>query len=152
MNRWIRKYTLAVPLAFVVTAAPCLGFHGGGGGGFGDSAKNRKVEEAAVRKVTKDFQQLGWEVESVEKLRIGFDLLCVKGDRMRKVEVKGVSGDTPSFMLTAGEFRAADDADFELHVVVNALSKTPHVKKWTGKRMKKDFSFTPIQLQAALKI
>ena len=34
MNRWIRKYTLAVPLAFVVTAAPCLGFHGGGGGGF----------------------------------------------------------------------------------------------------------------------
>jgi hypothetical protein len=123
----------------------------GGGGGFGDSAKNRKVEEAAVRKVTKDFQKSGWEVESVEKQRIGFDLLCVKGDQTKKVEVKGVSGDTPSFILTAGELRASDDDNFELHVVLNALSKAPVVKKWSGKRMKKDFAFTPIQLQAALK-
>ncbi len=122
-----------------------------GGGGFGDPAKNRKVEEAAVRKVTGDFRKLGWEVESVEKQRIGFDLLCVKGEQTRKVEVKGVSGNTPSFILTAGELRAADDANFALHVVLNALSKTPLVKKWTGKQMKKDFSFTPIQLLAALK-
>jgi hypothetical protein len=127
--------------------------HGGGsgGGGFGDSAKNRKVEEAAVRKVTKDFRKCGWEVESVEKQRIGFDLLCVKGDQTKKVEVKGVSGGTPSFILTAGELRASDDYNFELHVVLNALSKTPLVKKWSGKRMRKDFTFTPIQLQAALK-
>jgi hypothetical protein len=123
----------------------------GGGGGFGDPEKNRKVEEAAVRKVTKDFQKSGWKVESVEKLRMGFDLLCMKDDLVRKVEVKGVSGDTPSFILTAGELRASDDENFELHVVLNALSKTPLVKKWTGKQMKKAFSFTPIQLFAALK-
>jgi hypothetical protein len=96
----------------------------GGGGGFGGSAKNRKVEAAAVRKVTKDFQHSAWEVESVEKQRIGFDLLCVKGDQTKKVEVKGVSGGTPSFIRTAGELRASDDDQFELRVVLNALSKS----------------------------
>jgi hypothetical protein len=128
-----------------------VGQRSGGGGGFGDPAKNRKVEEAAVRIVTSDFRRLGWEVESVEKQRIGFDLLCVKGGQTRKVEVKGVSGNMPSFILTAGELRAAADENFALHVVLNALSKAPVVKKWSGKQMKKDFAFTPIQLQAVLK-
>jgi hypothetical protein len=123
----------------------------GGGSGFGDPAKNRKVEEAAVRKVTSDFRKLGWEVVSVEEERKGFDLLCVKGEQTRKVEVKGVSGSKPSFILTAGEFRVAADENFRLHVVLNALSKAPVVKKWSGKQMKRDFDFNPIQYFAALK-
>ena len=35
MKRWMNSYVVVVPLAMMVSAAPCLGFHGGMGGGGG---------------------------------------------------------------------------------------------------------------------
>jgi hypothetical protein len=121
------------------------------GAGFGDPVRNKEVETAAVRVVTNYFRRKGWKVESVEKLGVGFDLLCRKGSAVKKVEVKGVSGEEPKFMLTERELNAADDADFVLNVVLRALSSKPQRKTWSGSEMKKNFDFRPIQFQAALK-
>ncbi len=123
----------------------------GVGAGFGDAAENRKVERAAVQTVTAIYRKTGWKVESVEQERLGFDLLCSKGMRVEKVEVKGVSGGGVSFFITRRERQTAKDKDFVLYVVSNALSKRPTVRTWTGEQVEKAFTFTEVQFQATLR-
>jgi hypothetical protein len=134
----------------VLTNARTDQFHTGGGG-FGDPESNKKVELAAVRFVTARFRREGWEVHDRQTQKLGYDLLCVKGENVEKVEVKGVKGGEPSFILTAAELRTANDPKFVVYVVLNALSRKPVIKRWSGREMKRDFTFTPMQLQAVLK-
>lgn len=76
----------------------------GQGGGFGDPESNREVERAAIARATAALEAEGWSVESVERDRIGFDLLCTRPDgEARHVEVKGVRGSARSFIITEGE-------------------------------------------------
>lgn len=120
--------------------------------GFGTPENNRKVEKAAINRVTKTYRSRGWEVTSVEDKKLGFDLLCKKGTEVEKVEVKGVKGREVGFLLTAGEFRkASEDSRFVLCVVLEALSKRSQLKTWSGKEMLKSFDFLPLQYQALVK-
>lgn len=77
------------------------------GGAFGSPENNARVEQAARRMVRQWYRQRGWKVRSVEREKLGYDLLCVKGSREEHAEVKGVSGRVESFLITAGEVRQA---------------------------------------------
>jgi hypothetical protein len=77
------------------------------GAGFGNPETNRKVERAAISCVTEWYESRGWQVQSVEIEKRGFDLLCVKRSIEEHVEVKGIQGSLPAFIITAREVRQA---------------------------------------------
>jgi hypothetical protein len=64
-----------------------------------------------VNLVSETYRREGWQVESVEQKRCGFDLLCVQGGVEAHVEVKGVAGAQRRFVITAGELRRAREDD-----------------------------------------
>jgi hypothetical protein len=57
--------------------------------------------------VKREYKQNGWNVESVEQDKCGYDLHCTKSSLEEHVEVKGIRGLDPSFIITAGEVRRA---------------------------------------------
>jgi len=60
-----------------------------GGAGFGLAAENRQVELAAIRAVRAHYRALGWRVRSVERDKVGYDLIAQRGTEEAHVEVKG---------------------------------------------------------------
>ncbi len=122
------------------------------GAGFGvDHERNKKVELAAIQAVTNYYCNKGWSVDpTYQTKRLGFDLLCSKGSKIKKVEVKGIFGGNVCFIMTSGERKTSKDKDFVLHVVCNALSK-PTIKTWNGQQMEKNFAFAEINYLASLK-
>lgn len=123
-----------------------------GGAGFGSSVQNAKVEKAAVQFVQRWYQRRNWRVYSVERKKLGFDLICIKNKNEDRVEVKGVSAKKPSFILTVGELqKAKQDAKFVLCVVSSALSPKPQMQRWNGRQMLRAFTFRPLQFQAQLR-
>lgn len=112
--------------------------------GFGDAETNRKVERAAVRAVTDDYESKGWHVESFEAARCGYDLVCRRNRKTEHVEVKGVSGSKIGFILTEGERRKAeDDPLFVLVVVTNALT-APRLRRFAGRKILDRMTLAPI--------
>lgn len=83
------------------------------------------VETAAIEAVSKHYSSAGYDVESVERLRCGWDLTCTASDgSVARVEVKGVSGSKPLILLTRNKYRSAlEDDGWVLAVVTNALRK-----------------------------
>ena len=88
-----------------------------------DQERKAKVEKAAIRTCCDHFESLGYEVLSVEKDNLGWDLLAKTGRSSLRIEVKGLSGTTFSIELTPNEYIAfAQQAnDYRLAVVVDAL-------------------------------
>lgn len=120
-----------------------------GGAGFGSAEANRKVERAAVKAVVAHMRKSGWEVQSVEADKLGYDLLCRRGDQRRRVEVKGVRGPDPRFIITENERRAArNEADFHLAIVTGALSQHPQILEVSGRQFLKTFQLKPLAHQA----
>lgn len=104
------------------------------GAGFGDPVKNRKVEKASVRHVRKLFEGRGYNVVTREPECLGYDLDACKGADELHVEVKGVSGTIPNFLITQNEVRRSkSDPSFRLVVVTNALQRNPTADEFTGK-------------------
>jgi hypothetical protein len=122
---------------------------GRGGAGFGGSPEeNREVERGAVSHVTWEYKQNGWNVESVEQDKCGYDLLCTKSGIEEHVEVKGIRGLDPSFIITAGEVRSADcDVNHVFCIVTEALDK-PHTLRFTGKEFRKRYELEPLSFRA----
>lgn len=73
------------------------------GGGFGDQQTNKMVEAAAVDHVIDSYRRQGWDLRSVENEKIGYDLLATRGALEEHLEVKGVRGADPCFIITVGE-------------------------------------------------
>lgn len=122
------------------------------GAGFGDPAENKAVELAAVRVVVKTYEGGNWSVRSVERERCGFDLECSKDGVIENVEVKGVRGIAPCFIITAGEVaQARTNAKFVLVVVTSALSASPKLTKYSGAEFCQRFELSAIQYRAILK-
>jgi predicted RNA-binding protein with PUA-like domain len=93
------------------------------GAGFGNPAQNKAVELAAMDAVSEKYEGEGWQVEDVSLAKCGWDLTCTCGSEIAKVEVKGVSGDKPSVLLTANELDAAKNhPGWVLAVVTRAIS------------------------------
>lgn len=122
-------------------------------GGFFQTApeERKKVEVAAVSAVTKAYEAAEWQVKSVEREKVGYDLHCTKGDKFECVEVKGTSGPDEQFIITANELnKAKTDPRFVLFVVTNALTK-PTQKKYSGQQLISKFDIQPLQYRAVLR-
>lgn len=69
-----------------------------------DAAWNAEVEARAVGAVRAYFVNLGWEVRSVERDNVGWDLEVANGTLALRVEVKGRSNAELGFELTPNEY------------------------------------------------
>jgi 5-methylcytosine-specific restriction protein A len=115
------------------------------GAGFGAPEENTAVEQAAVAFVTAHYTAEGWAVTSVEVQRIGYDLTCTRQGEERHVEVKGVSGSQPVFMLTEGErHRAATDPRWRVAIVTVALGPNPQLLEVSGADLLDRWTLDPI--------
>ena len=122
---------------------------GQSGAGFGTYGKNAKVESAAISFVRRLYEDKGWSVKSVERENRGFDLICKKQGKEKNVEVKGISGNKPSFIITANEVRQAkNNPNFVLCVVIRAISETPKLLQYSAKQFLREFTLKPIQYKA----
>jgi hypothetical protein len=65
-----------------------------------DPLKRMEVETKAVKFVTKHYKKLGYEIDSVEKDNVGWDLNATNGRIKLKLEVKGLSGNDIATELT----------------------------------------------------
>ena len=121
------------------------------GAGFGDVLTNRQVEKAAVKEVASFYKRQGWEVQSVEANKVGFDLLCTKNGEEKHVEVKGVRGSAVAFFVTPGEVeRARTDPHFILCVVTEALTE-PKMQCFSGNEFLQKFTLTATTYRAEMK-
>ncbi|MDA1050314.1 MAG: DUF3883 domain-containing protein [Planctomycetota bacterium] len=76
----------------------------------------------------------GFTLKSVERDRIGYALLARRKNSELHVELKGVAGDTPDFIITGNEVRqASTDKEFRLIVVINALKRERRAIEISGK-------------------
>jgi Domain of unknown function (DUF3883) len=104
----------------------------GRGAGFGDPVQNLAVEKAAMKAVIDYYD--GWAHYDVSADKVGWDITFTrkKTGEVVRVEVKGVSGDRATVLLTANEIRAAEkEDDWYLAVVTRALS-APNVVEYTA--------------------
>ncbi|MDD2899814.1 MAG: DUF3883 domain-containing protein [Desulfuromonadaceae bacterium] len=91
-----------------------------------DQERKVKIEKAAIRACCKHYEALGYNVESVEKDNLGWDLEATSGRTKLLIEVKGLSGSSFSVELTPNEYKVfmQQKDDYRLAVVTNAL-ETP---------------------------
>lgn len=106
------------------------------------------MERAAVNHVTGEYKENGWNVESVEQKKCGYDLLCTKSSIEEHVEVKEIRARDPSFIITTGEVRsAACDANHVFCVVTEALDK-PQTHRFTGREFLERYELEPLSFRA----
>lgn len=120
----------------------------------GTPDENKRVEQAAIKAVTKRYRQDGWQVISRESLNLGYDLHCQKLGEVRALEVKGVRGSNCSFILTSNEKDFAEhNESFRLSVVLNALRPTHRViREFTRAQLLRDFSIEPLSFAVQLRV
>lgn len=89
-----------------------------------DPDHNAKVEKAAINATRRHYELIGYEVESVEKDNVGWDLEATIGRIHLRIEVKGLSGSTPTIQLSPNEFAAfsACSASYRLAIVTGAIT------------------------------
>jgi hypothetical protein len=88
-----------------------------------DQEKKAEVERVAIRVCCAYFENLGYEIKSVEKDNVGWDFVAKAGRSSLRIEVKGLSGEAFSIELTPNEYNAfvQQKSDYRLAVVVSAL-------------------------------
>lgn len=88
-----------------------------------DQDRKARIEKAAIKYCAKHFESIGYNIESVEKDNVGWDLEAISGSTKLNIEVKGLSGKEFSVELTPNEYRAFSElsATYRLVVVTNAL-------------------------------
>ncbi|MCG2760251.1 MAG: DUF3883 domain-containing protein, partial [Candidatus Delongbacteria bacterium] len=118
------------------------------GGGFGSAKENKKVEEAAMRFVTRWYRKKGWSVSDVSAQCRGYDLHCVKGTTILHVEVKGSKGRDHQFIITPNEKQRWEvDPLFVLSLVTN-IENTPTINQFKGASAMKSFCFNALSYMA----
>lgn len=118
---------------------------------FGGPEENREIEQLAIDAVARHYKAAGWLVESVERKKIGYDLLCRKAKKELHVEVKGASARTECFLLTAGEFRVAFSDDAFVLALVDNIAEDPRIRQWSAKDFRRSFDFDAVQYWACLR-
>lgn len=135
-----------------VQPPPTLHFRLGRGAGFGSPEQNAKVERTAVDYATQLLEGRGFTLKSVERDKIGYDLLARRKNIELHVEVKGVAGTTPEFIITGNEFRhASTDKGFRLIVVINALKIQRRAVELTGNEFLSRYQLDPVAYRAKTK-
>ncbi|MGC9209551.1 MAG: helicase-related protein, partial [Nitrososphaeria archaeon] len=85
-------------------------------------AKKRQSELAAMDYVIRYERSMGYQVEDVHEMNLGYDLISRKGNEEKFIEVKGISsGET--VILTLNEYKASQkhSSKFYLYVVRDPL-------------------------------
>lgn len=94
-----------------------------------DVEKRLRIERRAVDLAVKYYEGRGYEVRSVEKENVGWDLEAQASGHTVLIEVKGLSGSSVSIGLTPNEYRVMKQpskrAQYRIFIVANALGKTP---------------------------
>jgi hypothetical protein len=81
------------------------------------------IETIAVRHVLEVLGAEGWNVDDVQRDKVGWDLTARRAGRVRHIEVKGRGPVQQVVQLTSNEVRAArEQAGWELAVVTGALT------------------------------
>lgn len=90
-----------------------------------DPRKRKKIEGIAIEKTIQHYENLGYNVESVEKDNLGWDLEATIDNRMLKLEVKGLSQENVNIELTPNEYKQMQNSkkEYRVCVVTNALKK-----------------------------
>lgn len=88
-----------------------------------DVLKRQRVETAAIEMVTQHYTKLGYEVRSVERDNVGWDLEATLDKRKLRLEVKGLSGSELAAELTPNEYAKMNEHQdtFRLCIVTTAL-------------------------------
>jgi len=91
-----------------------------------DILKRQKVEKAAILKTKDYYTKLGYEVFSVEKDNVGWDLEATSGKIKLLIEVKGLSQKQIVIELTPNEYHNMNKEKdiYRISVLTNALSKS----------------------------
>ncbi|MDQ1612162.1 MAG: hypothetical protein QOG00_2093 [Pyrinomonadaceae bacterium] len=122
------------------------------GAGFGNPETNKKVERAAVSYVTRWYEEQNWKVISVESEKRGYDLFCSKNSVEEHVEVKGVQGGLPSFIVTTNEKRQAqNNSNFVICIVTSALSPSPNMYRFRGEEFINSYDLSALAYRASPK-
>ena len=89
-----------------------------------DQVRKILVEKTAVEIVWNHFQ-LDYEIKSVEKDNVGWDLEAISGSIKLQIEVKGLSGNAVTTELTPNEFRVFSEnrPNYRLCVVTCCLDR-----------------------------
>jgi hypothetical protein len=92
-----------------------------------DTLKRLAVEQAAVACVWQHYQQLGYQLTSVEQDNVGWDLEAAADTISLRLEVKRLSGSALSVELTPNEYRslshASYRASYRICIVTDALTQ-----------------------------
>ena len=120
------------------------------GAGFGDPDTNPEIERAAVNHVRDDYESRGWEVETREKDKVGYDLDCRRGRLLRRVEVKGTSGNIESFFITKNELNRLNTDDLiVLAIVLRATDEEAAImREYSALEARARFSFSCVNYKA----
>src|SRR5690606_28072131 len=113
--------------------------------GFGSPELRKAVEEAAVAATTANLRRLGFDCVSREKDNIGYDIEATRqidGETLH-IEVKGTSGPTPRFFMTANEYGYREAPEWRLAIVTDALGKRD-VAIYTAEQFATTFEMAPI--------
>jgi hypothetical protein len=79
---------------------------GGGSGGQGfisDVATKLAIEAAAMKAAQEHYEATAWTVKDVSAAKVGYDLLCERGDDRLCVEVKGTTQPPKSVLVSRNE-------------------------------------------------
>lgn len=106
-----------------------------------DLEKRLLVETNAINKTIDHFQNLGFNIISVEKDNVGWDLEARKVNELLLLEVKGLSGKNISVELTPNEYKNSVNQNYRICIVTNCLEipilhiykKEKQTNKWIDK-------------------
>jgi hypothetical protein len=94
-----------------------------------DVERRKKIELAAIVAVGSKLESMGYDVKSVEKDNVGYDLIATRNEEVLHLEVKGRSGGDVCADLSANEYAClkryerdrAEGAHYRIAIVTNAL-------------------------------
>ncbi len=123
-----------------------------GGSGFGDADQNKEVETASINAVIARYESEGWQVKSVERDRVGYDLHCTRKREVELAEVKGIAGFSQMCIVTEGERQVAAKRSGSVVWLVTAALSKPELHRYSGFEFLTMFELTPIQYRARLRL
>lgn len=84
----------------------------------------KKIEDIAIKQVTKKYMDLGYDVKSVEQENLGWDLEAFYKKTKLRIEVKGLSGNNISVEITPNEYSMMNQYldRYRLCIVTNCLN------------------------------
>lgn len=126
LRRYIAAKSVNLP---VPRPSPAPAPKGGGGGRQPDPLKRLAVERAAVEMVMATLENNGWSADDHSPKKLGWDVTARRsGYPELRIEVKGLSGQTPTVEVTPREYEAmlatemrGNDIRYIIAIVTDAL-------------------------------